>query len=172
MPLNQPTFLSRSSRGWKSMIRLPTGPASGEDPLPSWPHMAGGTSELSGVALLRALIPFMGAPPSQSIHLPRPHLPTPSHCGAEISARGSEEGRGTQILSLWQRPRRVGQVRRQRPSSSQSGGCVERSVDSWLGEDPGRPTEDVMLDFAGVGRTSRAFRAEGGYVCQRQACEE
>ena len=51
--------------------------------------------------MLRAPIPFMGAPPSLSIHLPRPHLPTPSHCGAEISARESEEGEGnTNIESV------------------------------------------------------------------------
>ena len=75
-------------------------------------------------------------------------------------------------MSLWQRSRRAGQVRRQGPSSSQSDGCVERSVDSWLGEDPGCPTEEAMLGFAGVDRTSRAFQAKGGYVCQRQACEE
>ena len=38
------------------------------------------------------------------------------------------------------------------------------------GDSPGfQQMRGVMLDFAGVRRTSRAFRAKGGYVCQRQA---
>lgn len=54
------------------MIRLPTGPASGEDPLPSWAHMAGalwglfakGTNPIHGGSTLTIHSPPKTPPPN------------------------------------------------------------------------------------------------------------
>lgn len=67
----QDLFLSVLEAG-KAKIKVPVDLDSGEDLLPGsqtdvlslCPHMAAGARALSGVSLIRALIPFRKAPPS------------------------------------------------------------------------------------------------------------
>lgn len=71
----------------KSKIKAPAESASGGGPLPGsqiaicslCPHMAGGVKERSGIFFIRALIPFLGAPPSWPNYCPNappPHTIT------------------------------------------------------------------------------------------------
>ena len=65
----QQKFISHRSRGWKSEIRVPEGSGSGEGPLLDCCLLVSSCGrkrlrELSRVSFIRALIPFMWAPPS------------------------------------------------------------------------------------------------------------
>lgn len=65
-----------------SKIKVLAHPVSGENLLPGsqmavfslYPHMAEGARKLSRVSLIRALIPFMRAPPSLLKHFPKAPL--------------------------------------------------------------------------------------------------
>ena len=69
--VQQTLFLTVLEAG-KSKIKVPAYSVSGESLLPGskmavfslCPHMAEGTKDLSGAFFIRALIPFMKAPPS------------------------------------------------------------------------------------------------------------
>ena len=68
----QQTFISYSSGGWKSKVKLPKDSLSGENPLPGsymavislCLHVVAEVGELSGVSFMRALIPFLRTLPS------------------------------------------------------------------------------------------------------------
>lgn len=59
-----------------------------ESLLPRWqtavfslcPHMVRGARPRSGISFIRTQIPFLRAPLSWPNHLPKAHLPMPSHC--------------------------------------------------------------------------------------------
>ena len=72
MAYEQQTFISYSSGGSKSKVKLPTDSLSGENPLPGsymavlslGLHVVAEVGELPGASFMRALIPFLRALPS------------------------------------------------------------------------------------------------------------
>lgn len=84
----QQKLISHGSRGRKPKIRLPAwmGEAlfRGADFLCS--HVAEGTWELSGVPFMRLLIPFRGAPPPRTYHLPKTPPPDTITLGIRTQA--------------------------------------------------------------------------------------
>ncbi|KAF6081787.1 hypothetical protein HJG60_008806 [Phyllostomus discolor] len=92
-------FISHSSGGQEGQGQG-AGTDTGWQELSSWaragtfllcPHAVEGVRELSGVSLVRVLIPFPGAPASQPNRLPKAHTPPPSHRALGISAHGFKE---------------------------------------------------------------------------------